>query len=297
MKVFITGCHGLLGQRIVALAPEGIEIMASDLSENNQFIASHIYRKLDLTNREETRKVVENFCPDWILNAAGYTNVDGAERQRDLCWLVNVIALENLAYAARKVHASILHLSTDYIFDGKNGPYLESAKPNPLGFYGKSKLAAENVLKISPLNYTIVRTMVLYGPSKNNRPDFVRWLINKLSKGDPVHIVTDQIGNTTLNDELARAIWQLVEKSFHGIVNVAGREIVSRYDFSVKIANLFDLDKSLINPIKTRDLKQKAPRPLQSGLIVNMAMKTLGLDLSDVETGLQKYKNLITNKT
>ena len=295
MKVLITGCHGLLGQRLVKYAPPGCDVVATDLSKDHAFIPAKIYRSCDLTDLDALRYLIDTEQPDDIINAAAYTNVDGAEEERDLCWLVNVIAVENLVQAARRVHADIYHVSTDYIFNGREGPYREDDTPNPLGFYGQSKLAAEQVLKGSPLNITIARTMVLYGVSENNRPDFVGWLIRKLRNGDPVHIVTDQIGNTTLSDDLARALWQTVRTSYHGVVHIAGREIVSRFEFALKIAKVFGLDASLINPITTADLKQKAPRPLQSGLIVEKAIDTLGLELSDVEGGLIKYKALFEN--
>jgi dTDP-4-dehydrorhamnose reductase len=293
MKVLVTGCHGLLGQRLVKFAPSGCDVIATDLSEDNQFIPRDVYRPCDLTNRVAVKSLVDAVQPDDIINAAAFTNVDGAEDQRDVCWLANVIAVENLAQAARRVHADIYHVSTDYVFNGQNGPYREDDAPQPLGFYGQSKLAAEQVLKRSPLNFAIARTMVLYGVSENNRPDFVGWLISKLRTGDPVHIVTDQLGNTTLNDDLARALWQLVRTSYHGVIHVAGREIVSRYDFALKIAKVFDLDAELINPITSADFKQKAPRPLKSGLIVDKALYSLGLELSDVEGGLRKYKALL----
>ncbi len=293
MKVIITGCHGLLGQRLVKYAPPGCDVIATDLSPDHGFIPEKNYRQCDLTNRDAVRKLIDKVHPSDIINAAAYTNVDGAEDERDLCWLVNVIAMENLVQSARRVHADIYHVSTDYIFDGKSGPYVEDDTPSPIGFYGQSKLAAEQVLKGSPLNFTIARTMVLYGVSENNRPDFVGWLIGKLRNGDPVHIVTDQLGNTTLSDDLARALWQTVRTSYHGIVHIAGTEIVSRYDFALKVATVFDLDASLINPITTADLRQNAPRPLKSGLVVDKAVQSLGLELSDVEGGLKKYKALI----
>ncbi len=293
MKVLITGCHGLLGQRLVHNAPEGYHVIATDLSPDAKFIPKDYYKPCDLTDRDAVLRLVEQEQPDNIINAAAYTNVDGAEDERDLCWLVNVIAVENFVQAARRVRAGIYHVSTDYIFDGSKGPYKETDPPNPLGFYGHSKLAAEKVLQESPCAFTIARTMVLYGVSQNNRPDFVGWLIDRLRNGEPVHIVTDQMGNTTLNDELAQALWQLVRTSYHGIVNVAGREIVSRYDFALNIAEVFDLDASLIKPITTADLKQKAPRPLNSGLVVDKAINLLGLELSDVEGGLRKYSALL----
>ncbi|MBN1464245.1 dTDP-4-dehydrorhamnose reductase [candidate division KSB1 bacterium] len=297
MKILITGCHGLLGQRLVKFAPPGCTIVATDVHADHQFTSPEIYRPCDLTDRDAVKELIDTVAPDNIINTAAFTNVDAAEEQRDLCWLVNVIAMENLVQAARRVHAGIYHLSTDYIFNGQNGPYRENDTPNPLGFYGQSKLAAEMVLKGSPLNFTIARTMVLFGHSVNKRPDFVGWLISKLRNGDPVHIVTDQIGNTTLNDDLARALWHLVRTSFHGVIHLAGREIISRFDFAHKVARIFNLDPSLINPISTADFKQRAPRPLNSGLVVDKAIYTLGLELSDAEGGLRKYKAVVENES
>jgi dTDP-4-dehydrorhamnose reductase len=292
MKVLITGCHGLLGQRLFKYTPAGFQVVATDLSSDSKFIPKSMYCSCDITNRDALIELVDDVKPNRIINAAAYTNVDGAEDERDLCWLVNVIAMENLVYAARRVHSSIYHISSDYIFNGTEGPYKETDTPNPIGFYGQSKLAAEQVLKGSPLNFTIARTMVLYGVSENNRPDFVGWLIKKLGNNENVHIVTDQLGNTTFSDDLARALWELVRTNYHGIVNVAGREIISRYDFALKIAKIFNLKKSLINAITTADLKQRAPRPLNSGLIVDKVENTLGLELSTVDEGLLKYKAL-----
>ncbi|MBN1562070.1 dTDP-4-dehydrorhamnose reductase [candidate division KSB1 bacterium] len=297
MKILITGCHGLLGQRLVKFAPAGCTVVATDIHEDHQFTPADIYRSCDLTQRDAVKNLIDRVEPDHIINAAAFTNVDAAEDQRDLCWLVNVIAMENLVQAARRVHAGIYHLSTDYIFDGQNGPYRENDTPNPVGFYGQSKLAAEQVLKGSPLNFTIARTMVLYGYSANQRPDFVNWLIGKLRNGDPVHIVTDQIGNTTFSDDLARALWHLVRTSYHGVVHLAGREIISRFDFAGKVAKIFNLDSSLIKPISTACFRQRAARPLNSGLVVDKAVYTLGLELSDAEGGLRKYKALLESET
>jgi len=290
MKVLITGCLGLLGQRVMTFSPPENDMLCTDLADSTDIIPPQIYKKCDLLDRDALKQLVIDFEPDQVINCAAYTNVDGAEDEREVCWNGNVMTVENLIYAARKVNARILHISTDYIFDGKDGPYTENAVANPLGFYGRSKLAAENALRASPLEYTIVRTMVLYGKSRNNRPDFVGWLINQLQHDRPVNIVTDQIGNTTLNDDLALSIWEVIKQDFCGIINIAGREIVSRHAFAQTIADVFDLDASLINPITTDELNQKAPRPLKSGLVVDKALYELCLNLSDVRQGLQKYK-------
>jgi len=290
MKVLVTGALGLLGQRLIEKTPSPIEVLGVDLADHQDLFPQQAYRPCDLADRTAIRELVESFKPDWILNCVAYTNVDGAEEQREACWRANVEVVENLVYAAHKVDARILQVSTDYIFDGKDGPYDENEIPNPLGYYGRSKLAAENVLKASLVDFAIARTMVLYGISRNKRPDFVGWLVGEIGAGRPVRNVTDQIGNTTLNDDLAAGMWTIVDNGFQGIINVAGREIASRYDFALKIAELFDLDASLISPIETHELNQKAPRPLNSGLIVEKATQLLDMQLSNMEQGIRKYQ-------
>jgi len=293
MNVLVTGCHGLLGQKLIQYAPDEYQVFGIDIHEDDWLGLGDRYRQLDLLKRDELKNYMQKINPGWILNAAGYTDVDGAETEKDLCWRINVTAVDNLAYAARKVKAKVVHVSTDYIFDGTDGPYDEEAVPNPIGFYGRSKLASENVLKTSPIEFAIVRTMVLYGKGKQVRPNFVTWLIEKLQNGERVRIVDDQFGNTTLADELALGIWKIVEKSATEIFNIAGREIVDRYTFAQKIAHVFDLDETLIQPIKTSELQQPAPRPLNSGLIVDKAIRELGIELSDVEGGPLKFKRQI----
>lgn len=291
MKIAITGSLGLLGQRIVKYAPPTAELLCVDLPESPAPLPQANYQSCDLTNRKKVQGIIESFSPDWIINCAAFTNVDKAEQEKEMCWNVNVEAVKNIIYAARKTDCRILQLSTDYVFNGKAGPYSELDPPDPIGFYGKSKLAAENELRGAPIESTIIRTMVLYGISDNHRPDFVNWLIKELSAGRDVRIVTDQIGNSTLNDNLANNIWKVIDQQYTGILNIAGREINSRLDFALQIAEVFDLNPDLIHATRTEELGQKAPRPLNSGLIVDKAVNELGLACSD------NYENLLYLKT
>lgn len=291
MNVIITGSLGLLGQRVAKRSPKNAHLLCLDLPKCAKPLEQKNYASCDLTQRDAIRKQVESFSPDWIINCAAYTAVDQAEDEREACWNMNVNAVDNIAYAARKANSRVLHISSDYIFNGQGGPYTEEDTPDPIGFYGKSKLAAENVLRGAPIAAAIIRTMVLYGPTENNRPDFVKWLIQTLDKGQEVKIVDDQIGNATLNDNLADAIWEIIGQEFTGLVNVAGREIGSRLDFAYQIADIFELDSNLISPIKTLDLQQKAPRPLNSGFYLDKAQNELGLELYDNSTALLYLKN------
>jgi dTDP-4-dehydrorhamnose reductase len=232
--------------------------------------------------------------PDVIVNCAAITNVDACETERELAWKVNVGGVENIVEAAQRTGATVVHVSSDYVFDGRNGPYTEEDRPEPLSYYGKSKLAGENILRASGLPYLIARTMILYGFAPGVKANFVLWLIQSLEKGTPVRIVDDQIGNPTLADDLAYGIIRGLDLGKTGIFNIAGRDIASRYDFALRIARAFALDESLITPIKTAQLRQPAPRPLKSGLITLKAEVELGISPSTIEQGLAVVKNQIT---
>ncbi len=297
MRILITGSNGLLGQNLGLLAPAGVELMGIDLQERGEEPGLSRFRRLDLGERKHVLACVEEFAPDWILNAAAFTNVNGAESARELCWRANVTAVENLAVACRKQGCRLVHLSTDYIFDGNHGPYREDDLPNPIGYYGKSKLASENILRGAEIPYTVVRTMVLYGHARQVKPDFVSWLIGSLRQGKPVRIVTDQYGNTTLAAELAQGIWRIVERQVAGFFHIAGTEIIDRYSFALKVAEVFNLEAGLITPITTAELNQEAPRPMRSGLVVEKAIKELELELSDAAGGLRKLKQQLDAPT
>ncbi len=295
MKILITGCNGLLGQSLIRNNLLNHMLYGVDINDKSFLIPASQYLQCDMTKRPDMINTVLDLKPDWILNTAGFTNVDGAETDKDKCWQINVNAVENIVDAARKVKARVVHLSTDYIFDGVEGPYKEDEYPNPLGFYGRSKLAGENVLKGSTVDHAIVRTMVLYGHGNQVRPNFVSWLLEKFKNNESVNIVTDQIGNVTYIDDLAAGIWAIVEKNAFDIFNIAGSEITDRNTFAHKVARFWGFDTRLIKPMKTVDLHQLAPRPLNSGLIVNKAIDELGIKLSNIDEGLLKYKKYPEN--
>jgi dTDP-4-dehydrorhamnose reductase len=274
-RILVIGANGMLGQRIIRLfaAQENIQLLGSSFEPAPCF-NNVDYKSCDITVREAIKDIILDFYPDYIINAAAFTNVDLCETEREKAWKINVKGVEYLAEASRVIDAHLIHISTDYIFDGTKGPYDERAKPNPLGYYGRTKLASENVLKISGTYYTILRTNVLYGMA-DNRPDFVRWVVNSMKKGTPIRIVTDQVNNPTFIDDLVQAINKALEYKKYGIYNIGGREFISRYDFTLRIADYFNLDKSLITPIVTEELNQPAKRPLHSGLITIKAESEL----------------------
>ena len=295
-RILIIGANGMLGQRTVEFYSvlNDIELLATSVED--KFVFDGIeYIQSDISNRNDIKKIVYDFCPDFIINAAAFTNVDLSETQREVAWKINVKGVEYLAEAARVLDSHLIHISTDYIFDGKNGPYSEIDTPNPLGYYARTKLASENALKISGTKYSILRTNVLYGTAKFSRPDFVKWVVDSLKAEKHIRIVDDQINNPTFIDDLVQAINNVIELGKEGIYNIGGSEFLSRYDFTLKIADYFNLDKRLISKIQTEELNQPARRPLKSGLITIKAQSELGykphtiiqsLELMKTELGL-----------
>ena len=281
----------MLGQRLVEFysGQPGIQLLACSIEDQPVFDIEE-YRKMDITHREDVKELVYDFYPDVIINAAAYTNVDLSETEREQAWKTNVKAVEYVAEVSRVIDSHIIHISTDYIFDGKKGPYSENDKPCPLGYYARTKLASENVLRLSGTYHTILRTNVLYGIAHNSRPDFVRWVVNSVRGGKKIRIVTDQINNPTFIDDLIQAISKVIEYKKLGVYNIGGKEFLSRYDFTMKIADFFQLDKSLITPIKTDELKQAAPRPLKSGLLILKAQTELGYKPHSIDESLAKMK-------
>lgn len=291
-KIFITGSNGLLGQTIVSLftRESNFELIQSSIEEKPFIDYGHKYVPLDVVNKDEVKKIIGFYDPDVIINCAAFTDVDKCETERELCWKLNVDAVKNLIIAARQNEAKLIHYSTDYIFDGKAGPYSEDSTPNPLSFYGRSKLASENAVVLSGIDYAVIRTMVLYGIGNNVKPNFALWLVNKLKSNEAVNIVDDQIGNATMVDDLAWGTLKVVEKGCSGIYNIAGSDILSRFDFALKVCEVFKFNKSLVSPMKTSSLKQPAPRPLKSGLIVLKAESELGFKPMDAIEGLRLLK-------
>lgn len=290
-KVVVTGAHGLLGSKLVRLLRKKYDVYGLV----REFRPAHAvegveYIEGDVSKYQLLSKVARELHPKYFFNAAAYTNVDGCETEKELCWRINVEAVEYLARAARLVDARVIHISTDYVFDGKNGPYREEDRPNPLGYYAKSKLAGENVLMASGADFAIARTMVLYGYAPGVRPNFVTWVIDRLMRGETIRVVDDQRGNPTLADELAEAVIKLAESQYSEVFHISGREVIDRYAFAVAIAETFGLDKSLIQRVKTAELQQAAPRPLNSGFVIEKAEKLLGVQMSDVRGGLEKFK-------
>ncbi len=293
MRILVTGSNGLLGQKLVAgLLKDNHIVCGLDLQESSYLEYSSIeYQKVNITSRRETSDRVKNWKPEVIVHCAAMTAVDACETEREMCWKVNVDGTENICIAASKVEAKVIYISTDYVFDGESGPYSEEDTPNPGGYYAKSKLAGENVVRGSGNNPTVIRSIVIYGFGKNIKSSFVTWLVGELRSGRKVRIVDDQWGNSTIADDLANAIGRLIKLEKHGLYHMGGSSFITRFEMATRIARFFELDESLITPITTAELKQPAKRPLRSGLLINKAESELSYNFLDLEQSLQLYKS------
>ena len=188
-----------------------------------------------------------------------------------------------------------MHLSTDYVFDGENGPYAETDTPAPINYYGKSKLAGENAIVTAGIDHAILRTNVVYGPP-SARPDFVQWVIKALDAEKPITVVTDQFSNPTYVEDLAMAIIRVIERRKIGVYHVAGSDYLSRYEFARRIATFFRTNPDLIKPITTDELGQAAKRPLRAGLVTLKAETSLGLRFRGIESGLISLRHAMFSR-
>ena len=299
-RILICGSNGLLGQRLAMMLGHETEYEVLNTSYHRSFVLdNHLfdYTQLDITNKSDVKSLITSFRPDIIINGAAMTNVDACETHRELAWKVNVIGVENLVEVSRRIDCTLFHISTDYVFDGKNGPYKESDRVNPINYYGKTKLAGENVILAGGISLTIIRTIVVYGTGINVKNNYALWVINSLRAGEAIRCVDDQIANPTHVGDLSASILKAVERERTGLYHICGADAVSRYTFAIKIAEVFGLDASLIERVQSDTFRQGAPRPMTTGFITVKAQSELDFHPMTVPEGLETLKRELLHLT
>lgn len=222
------------------------------------------------------RKLVPEIKPHTIVNAAALTDVDKCEEQPDLAFAVNAMSVAHLAIAAKEANSFLLQVSTDYVFDGEKGRYNEADRPNPINQYGLSKLKGERaVMDLGQDSWGIARASVVYGWARTSRPNAATYVVEKLSKGERIFMVSDHYSSPTLNTNLAAMLVEIVERKIPGIIHTAGATRLCRYDFAVGLADTIGLDSRLISASDAKDLRWKAKRPRDSSLDVSKAGRVL----------------------
>lgn len=300
MKILVTGSNGLLGQKLVYKLKNNtkFKLIATAIGENRLIDQNgYEYCSLDITNRNAVLETVKKYSPDVIINTAAMTNVDACESAKEQCWDINVNSVKYFIEACIGTNIHLIHLSTDFVFDGEGGPYKEEDKPNPLHYYAESKLASEKLLQASNIKWSIVRTIIVYGITDNmSRSNLVLWTKNSLEKGQSINVITDQFRAPTLAEDLADGCIAIAERGATGIYHLSGPETHSIIDLVYKVADYYHLDKALIHPVTTAELNQPAKRPLKTGFVIDKARKDLDYKPHTFDEGIkildEQLKNL-----
>ena len=243
--------------------------------------------QLDIRNLHDVRNLLSRVRPAVIHIPASLTNVDYCETHVEEGFAINVIGVKNIVQTVEEMGARIVYFSSDYIFDGVQGPYHEDAPANPICEYGRQKLAAEHVVALQARDHLIIRTTVVYSWERQGK-NFVQRLITNLQNGQSMRVPDDQIGNPTYAPELAQAVVELVEQDLNGVFHVVGPERTSRFEFACEAAKCFGLDVHLLKPVTTSELGQKAARPLNAGMVTDKVMSYLKKPLSSYKDGLDR---------
>lgn len=280
-RILITGSNGLLGQKLaeLLLPKADVELLATSRGENKlaAVFPALPFVSLDVTNMEQVVKVIGDFRPTHLIHTAAMTNVDQCETDREGCLKLNRDAVEYLVAACEQFNVHLIHLSTDFIFDGEDGPYDETAEPNPVNFYGESKLLGEEAVKKARCKWAILRTVLVYGVAHNyGRTNIVLWVRDSLQAGKVIKVVDDQFRTPTLAEDLAMGCWLAVAHDAEGVYNISGKEMLTPYEMALQVAAFFNLDNSLIDKADAATFTQPAKRPPKTGFIITKAEDELG---------------------
>ena len=288
--VLVTGSNGLLGQKITEkiLKEGGVKLIAT-AKGNHRFPVKegYIYEEMDISDVQQVKAVVGKYKPDAIIHTAAVTNVDTAEANKGLAFELNVTAVRTLIDVCEKNEIQLVHLSTDFVFDGEEGPYDEQAVPNPLSYYGETKFQAEELVKKSTCKWAILRTVLVYGiVSDMSRSNIVLWAKGALEKGNLIKVVNDQWRTPTLAEDLAQGCLLAVHHQARGIFHLSGKNLMSIAELVARVADFWGLDKSLIQEVSSASLNQEAKRPAKTGFILDKSMTELKYQPHSFDEGL-----------
>jgi dTDP-4-dehydrorhamnose reductase len=290
LKILITGANGLLGQKLCLLLSHDrqVQLVATARKEIAYDLPQGEFNVLDITNALQTHEVIVQAKPDVVIHTAAMTNVDQCETDREGCWNANVTSVEHVVAACEKINSFLVHVSTDFIFDGTYGPLDEQAVPKPVNFYGESKLAGERVVMNSKLDWAIARTVLVFGITNDmSRSNIVLWVKKSLEDGKTIHVVNDQWRTPTLAEDLAMGCSLIARQKKKGIFNISGEGMMTPYDIALETAKYFKLDQALIRKADSSTFKQPAARPLKTGFIIDKAKRELGYKPHTFQEGLK----------
>ena len=292
MKVLITGANGFLGYYLIqGLLAKDFEVIATGkgscrlpFSQNNKFF----YAEMDFTDPFAVHDVFEKYRPEIVVHGGAMTKPDECEVNQWQAYLVNVEGTVTTLLNAAEQESYFIFLSTDFIFDGEKGMYKEMDIPNPVNYYGKTKLEAEEAVKEYEYNWAIVRTVLVYGKPILSRSNILSIVKDKLERGEVYNVLDDQVRTPTYVEDLAGGIVQLIEKKAKGVYHMSGKDVLTPYQMACEAASYLGLNKELINRVTAADFSQPAKRPLLTGFDISKARSELGFEPISFEEGLKK---------
>jgi dTDP-4-dehydrorhamnose reductase len=289
-KVLVTGSNGLLGQKLTDLYRKRTDrmLIATGKGRNRHPENDFVYASMDISHPESVQAIMHTYRPDTVIHTAAMTNVDACELDHATCDELNVAAVAYVCEAAEAIQAHVIHLSTDFIFDGNDGPYGEDALPNPLSYYGHSKLKGEQIVQNTCSRWAIIRTVLVYGLVHDmSRSNIVLWARGALQSGKPFKVVNDQWRTPTLAEDLAMGCMLAEEREAQGVFNISGSDFMNISGLVKRVAAHYGLDVSAMEEVSSDTLNQAAQRPPRTGFILDKARNILGYNPHSFEEGLR----------
>jgi len=289
--ILVTGSNGLLGQKLTDLLVQDdqIELIATARGVNRHPVKQgYTYLDLDVTDKNAVNSLLTEIKPDVVIHTAAMTQVDDCEFEKELCVSLNIDCVEQLAILSRELGYKLIHLSTDFIFDGTKPMYKEDDEPNPLSYYGWSKLEAEKKVLANANDYAILRTVLVYGKVADmSRSNIMLWSYNTLKDKKNAKVVDDQFRTPTLAEDLAMGCKLAAMSNEIGIFNIAGKDYLSIYELVEKIAVMYQFEMDNIERVSSATLSQPAKRPPITGLDISKARELLKYEPHSLEEGIR----------
>ena len=275
-RILVTGGNGLLGQSLLYVAQGRHELLSTGRGAQRGESFGFNYQTVDCTDYQSIDDAMSSFKPDVVIHAAAMTQVDQCTLEPDRCHQLNVEATANVIKACEQHQKHLVFISTDFIFDGADGPYQEDDQPAPLSVYGQSKLDAEQLVQAADCPWTIARTVLVIGYVPGlSRSNIVLWAREALSQGETIRVVDDQVRSPTWSIDLAEGCLRIAERGALGIYHLSGPETMSILELVERVADHGGLDKGLIQRVSSEDLGQPAKRPPVTGFNIDKAQKDL----------------------
>lgn len=288
-KVLITGANGLVGQHLGELSWfNAVPFLTSRTPVAN---TRHEQSMFDWTNLTQISRFLDTINPDVIIHTAGVTSVDYAEKHPEETLAVNVEAVKEMVRWCKENGCRLVHFSTDFVFDGQHGMYSEQDAPNPLSHYGRTKLESETIVLDQLDDAVVIRTVLAYGYQPHlSRLNFPLWIKRELEQGHELKITADQYRTPTYAVDLAQVTQQLAFTGHSGLFHISGSEYMNVYEFAQQVAQVFELDETLLSRVQTQTMGQTGQRPMKTGFDISRARSVLNFDPASVNDGLRQMK-------